>query len=240
MDDNKYSGHRERMKKRFAEEKSLENFTESEIMEMLLFYIIPRKDTASVARELINRFGTVKKVLDADVSQLSQINGIGESGAFSLKFFGCLNYLCCLSEKYRNTETPDTDVRNFPKMYGFVYNLFADEENSVLMALSINDNMHIQSCENLGTIKEKNRKDYNFFGRNIAKSVLKNGCENVILALNHPKKPRKPTEEDIIFTRKIMVFLRSLDITLLDCYISGKDGAVSLRQKGLIFDLDEC
>ena len=77
-----HKGHRERLKKRFLEE-GLDSFTDIQVLELLLFYVIPRRDTNPIAHALLNRFGSLTQVLEAPVEELKKVDGIGpEAAAF--------------------------------------------------------------------------------------------------------------------------------------------------------------
>ena len=79
-----HDGHRQRMKSRFLEV-GLDGFNDHNALEMLLFYALPRKDTNELAHELLNHFGSLAAVLEADHKALSEIDGIGENAAVLLK-----------------------------------------------------------------------------------------------------------------------------------------------------------
>ena len=89
-----HGGHRERMRKRFKESGNFKGFSEHEILEMLLFYIVPRKNTNDIAHELIKKFGSLNSVLNASVEELSSVKDMGESSANSLLFFRELINYC--------------------------------------------------------------------------------------------------------------------------------------------------
>ena len=79
-----HDGHRERLKKRFLKQ-GLDSFEEHEALELLLFFALPRKDVNPLAHELLERFGSLKNIFDADPSDLARIKGIGESAAVLIK-----------------------------------------------------------------------------------------------------------------------------------------------------------
>ena len=78
-----HDGHRQRLKDRFREE-GLDHFQEHEVLELLLFYCIPRKDTNPIAHALIDRFGSLSQVLEAPPEELAKVPGMGESAAVFL------------------------------------------------------------------------------------------------------------------------------------------------------------
>jgi DNA repair protein RadC len=79
-DDNLHVGHRERLRKRFLEE-GLDIFEDHQILELLLFHVIPRGDTNPIAHRLIKRFGSLSAVLEADPKDVASVEGIGEKAA---------------------------------------------------------------------------------------------------------------------------------------------------------------
>ena len=88
-----HKGHRERLRRRFLNE-GLSSFEAHNILELLLFYCIPQRDTNPLAHQLIQRFGSVSGVLEADVEQLKEIEYIGENAAILLRLVGeiCQSY----------------------------------------------------------------------------------------------------------------------------------------------------
>ena len=78
-----HDGHRQRLKERFCKE-GLDNFDEHQVLELLLFYCIPRMDTNPIAHALLNRFGRLAQVLEAPVEELEKVPGIGHNAAVFL------------------------------------------------------------------------------------------------------------------------------------------------------------
>ena len=81
-----HENHRDRMRKRFLRD-GLDHFEKHEVIEMLLFGLIPRRNTNDIAHRLIDRFGSIAGIIDAPYSEIIKVKGIGEKGAISLKFF---------------------------------------------------------------------------------------------------------------------------------------------------------
>ena len=110
-----HGGHRERMRKRFKESGNFKGFSEHEILEMLLFYIVPRKNTNDIAHELIKKFGSLNSVLNASVEELSSVKDMGESSANSLLFFReLINYCSTVTDSridIRNIIVSETKSR---------------------------------------------------------------------------------------------------------------------------------
>ena len=79
-----HKGHRQRLKARF-QESGLDSFTDVQALELLLFYAIPQKDTNPIAHALLNRFGSLSRVLDADVEELKKVPNISDHAASLLR-----------------------------------------------------------------------------------------------------------------------------------------------------------
>ena len=75
-----HDGHRQRLKNRFLKE-GLDSFSEIQVLELLLFYCIPRKDTNPIAHALLDHFGSLSQVLEAPAEELQKVEGVGESAA---------------------------------------------------------------------------------------------------------------------------------------------------------------
>ena len=84
-----HQGHRERMRKKFLLN-GFDNFEDHEILEFILFYAIPRKDTNEIAHLLIEKFGSIDTILDAPINLLKEVSGIGESAAIFIKMISSL------------------------------------------------------------------------------------------------------------------------------------------------------
>ena len=83
---NPHEGHREKLKRRFYKE-GLENFEDHNVLELILFFAIPRKDTNDIAHALLDRFGSFSRVLEADVKELCEVPGVGEHAAYLIKTY---------------------------------------------------------------------------------------------------------------------------------------------------------
>ena len=224
-----HDGHRARMRERYAKSGKLDGFAEHEIMEMLLFFVFSRKDTNAIAHELISQFGSVGGVLRAPVDRLRQVESIGENAAVMLSLFGSI---CdhVSRQKYENL-----DIRDFEGFSEYMRSLFAQEHSECFKVLCINDSMCVSMVSGISA-GSGSSTSVNI--RELARVVLNSASRNIILAHNHPEAASRPSQEDIVLTRKIMQYLAPLDITVIDHYIVGRDGAVSMRSCGLIHDME--
>ena len=88
-----HDGHRQRLKERFRSE-GLDNFNDIQVLELLLFYAVPRQDTNPIAHALLERFGTLAQVLEAPVSELEKVKGVGHNAAVLPQKQRCLHRAC--------------------------------------------------------------------------------------------------------------------------------------------------
>lgn len=223
-----HSGHRQRMRDKFKNTLNFDNFEEHEILEMLLFYCFPRCNTNDIAHELINKFGSISNVLNASLEDLKSVNMIGESAAISLKFFNSLNI-------YLHMQSSDDDINfyNIPKLKAFIKDTFYGANFEQFKIYFTDNSYKIKSYTDINK-GSSNSVELNL--REITKAILNSGSNYFFVAHNHPDAPSTPSDEDIYLTRKIITHLRSMDIHLLDHFVVGNDGIISMRQAGLIYD----
>ncbi|MGN0601756.1 MAG: RadC family protein [Oscillospiraceae bacterium] len=231
MADDTHKGHRQRVKERFKKDMNFDNFAEHEILEMLLFYCIPQHNTNDIAHNLLNKFGSLSNVLSASPEDLINSKIISENTAVSLKFFNSLNIYLHL----KNNDD-EVDFCNIPELKAYIKDTFYGVTFEQFKIYFTDNSYKVKSYMDISTGSDKS-VELNL--REITKAVLNNGSSYFFVAHNHPDAPAAPSDEDIYLTRKIITHLRSMDIHLLDHFIVGNDGIISMRQSGLIYD-HEC
>lgn len=223
-----HTGHRQRMREKFSKTMNFENFPEHEILEMLLFYCYPQRNTNDIAHKLINKYGSLAKVLEAPLEDLKRSGIIGENVACHLKFFnGINNYL-----QVEQTET-DIDFCDIPQLKTYVRDTFSGVSHEQFKLYFTDNNYKIKSFTDVSTGTEKT---VDLKLRSITRAVLNSGSGYFFVAHNHPQRLSTPSDEDVLLTRKIITHLREMDIHLLDHFVVGTDGVTSMRQSGLIYD----
>ncbi len=211
-------GHRARVRDRFFET-GLEGFAPHEILEMLLFYALPRRDTKPVAYALLRKFGSIAGVFDAPVSRLCEVEGITENAAMLFKLIPPLIGVYYTEEQrgtvYSTTASLCTLFRPYFVGCGGSKFTFACFDSS-LRLLRIAD---VSS----GTSVEMKK---------MLSMVLDTGCAMCALAHNHPGASPNPSEDDIVLTRKISAVLSAVDVSLMDHIIIGSSSVYSMRDGG--------
>lgn len=225
MSNDIHFGHRQRLKNRFLKS-GLDEFEQHNILELLLFYAIPRMDTNEIAHNLINHFGNISKVFDAPYDELIKVKGVTANAATLIKFIPNLTRVY-LENKYQ-----PPDFYNTPKKIGeYFLNKFVGINHEVVYMMCLDSSCSLIQCELLtqGTVTAANISI-----RKIVEMVVRHNACSVILAHNHPRGLAVPSNEDIITTISIKNALKQLDIILLDHIIIAQNSYVSLVEEGYI------
>lgn len=219
-----HKGHRERVRNKFLQY-GFETFTKYEVLELLLFYAIPYKDTNEIAHRLIDKFGSVKAVIDADVNDLLEIDGINEVSA-------SLIVLQRELFKYIHTKEYDVEVLSSSSKSGWFcckYFMNHVEESFIIIYLDLND-----VVKNIEVISEGSENETAFYIRKTVKRILQHRCSKVIIAHNHPGEYPEPSSDDIMTTGHLNESLENIGISLIDHIICSGDKYVSMSDRGLM------
>ncbi len=222
----KNTGHRERLRNRF-EKSEFNGFNDYEVLEFLLTYSIPRKDTKALAKNLFDRFGSLKGILSADKEELKKIDGLGKQ---SVIFIKALNEFIkfYFEHQVEKNEIEFTTLDNLLKYLNATIGSCKNEVVKVLYLNAQNKMLHTELISE-GTVNESYLNP-----RKIVETALKYKTTSVIVAHNHPDGDPKPSEYDNIITQKIAEALEVVDIDLQDHIIIASEGFYSYRQQGII------
>lgn len=222
--ENLHKGHRERKKIRFRD-CGLYDFEPHEVLELLLYYAIPRKDTNELAHRLINRFGTLDQVVNAPIEELEKVDGMGPNAALFLK-------LISAADRYINKrEKQDKILNSVEKSGQYFMRLLQNEHREVIYMACLDQKCKVISCHRLA------EGDVNVAPlsiRQAAERALTSNASMVQLAHNHPSGIALPSEEDIYVTRMIKDILYPLNIQLIDHIIVADGDFVSMRESGML------
>lgn len=219
-----HSGHRERMKKRFVEH-GLDNFDDINVLELLLFFAVPRRDTNELAHRLIERFGSLKAVLEAPVRELMKVNGIGENAATLINLIPEVGrrYMMSFSQKV----TTFNSTKELGKYFVPRFMFMRDEQFHIMC---LDDMNRFLGCYRLFS-GVPNAAEISI--RKIVEVALSCNATKVVAAHNHPDGVALPSQSDRELTRKIESALAPMGIQLIDHIIVGGDDFVSLREDRL-------
>ncbi len=220
-----HGGHRERLKRRFAEA-GINGFSEETALEMLLFYAIPRRDTAPIARALLDRFGSVVNVLDAPEEELAKIGGMGENSAQYIHFLMAM-YRYYFSQRSREDVVLDT----VEKCGEYLAPRFMGRQKEAVFMLCLNGQCNPVGCKEIST-GDLNSATIPI--RRIVEYALSVGATSVILAHNHPGGVALPSPQDIDATRRVAEILGMVEIDLVDHLVMTYEDFTSMAESGFL------
>lgn len=210
-----HDGHRLRLREQYIEN-GLDGLMDHQVLELLLTYAIPRKDTNELAHRLLDRFGTLDGVLQADVALLMQVDGIGHGAAVFLHMQNDL------SRRMQLARLKDTSGRiklsNPYESAKYAAAILSREPYEAVYAACLNKSGFVQSVKNIvtGTLVEAP-----IYPRHIVEYALLQRAHSVVLMHNHPSGDPTPSKEDCDATSTVRAALSSVDIPLLDHLIAG-------------------
>lgn len=225
MSASEHSGHRERLRKRYLNE-GLDNFEQHEVLELLLYYAIPRKDCNVIAHKLLNEFNTISNVFDTDVKRLSKVEGMGEISAVLLNLIPSIARI--YTQDKWSVENRAT-LGSFDSMGRYAINMFMGKtkEEFAIICLDSNRTVHFVGTVLKGTINETPA-----YPRLIVDEALKHNAQTVILTHNHPSGSILPSEADMIATKAVVNALEAISIDVLDHVIVSGERYYSMAAMG--------
>ncbi len=220
---NVHQGHRQRLKDRFLKD-GLAGFNEINVLELLLFYCIPRQDTNELAHKLLDRFGSLDKVMEASVQELETVEGIGSHIS---TFFQLLPEV---SRYYHRLRASRTEVMDTIHDCGeYMLPRFMDQKNEMVYLLCMDAKRKVLSCDFIG---EGSVNSASVPIRRIVETALRAGASVVVLGHNHPSGLALPSGEDVHTTKMLAKGLCAVDIILFDHLVFADDEYVSMAQSG--------
>lgn len=221
---NVHEGHRERVRTRFRET-GFKGFQPHQIIELLLFYTCPRKDTNELAHALIDKFGSVAGVMDASYEALESVKGISENTASLFKIIAGFLPI------YYNSRSDGLVYDNTEKLKELFKPYFVGLNHEEFRLACFDNNLRLISNV---SISAGGPSSAPIEIRNIAKELLRTDSSHAVIAHNHPKGVPSPSNNDVAATRLIKDFLKSIGVELLDHIIVGEKSVVSMKDMAYI------
>lgn len=229
---NNAKGHRERVRKKFLEN-GFNGLEDYEVLELLLFYVIPRKDTKAIAKELIKKFKNLANVLKADTLELKTIDGLGDVAITFLKMMGALPEKIYKDELKNQKLIKDDKNKITDKevLLSFLRNKigYEDVEKFYVIYLSSSNEVIAFEESSSGTLDRSS-----IYPREIYKRVIMENAKSIIIAHNHPSGNTCPSKCDIDITNEIAKGLKNFGALLLEHIIITRDSYFSFLEEGLI------
>ena len=232
MNEKDSQGHRERIKEKFLKN-GIDGFAEYEILELLLTYCIPRKDTKPIAKDLLNKFKTLDNVFKADFDKLSVIDGLGNNSIAFLKLIGDLPSII-YKDELKNKKLIDKEtlkISNKDILLKYLRNKIGYEEIEKFYVIYLSSSNEVIEFEenSVGTLDRSS-----VYPREIYKKIINLNAKSVILAHNHPSDNITPSKSDIELTNEIAKGLKNFGALLIEHIIITKNSYFSFLEEGLI------
>lgn len=225
-----HDGHRERMKSKLLRT-SIDSFEPHEVLEMLLFYALPRRDVNALAHELINTFGSFDRVLEADPAELRKVKGVGDHVIALFKL---------ILGSYKTYEQQRGSSRihiNSPEaVMPYVQSLYIGETVEKCYLLCFDSKLSLVACD---LVSQGSGHGTGILLQRVMELVMRHRASSVILAHNHPGGNLMPSAEDIEATRHILHVLHPIGIELSDHIIVAGDKCLSFAQSGVLASMRE-
>ncbi|MCQ8782736.1 RadC family protein [Mangrovibrevibacter kandeliae] len=220
-----YDGHRDRLRERFAEGGAAA-LADYEMLELVLFRTIPRRDVKPLAKALIARFGTLGEVLNAPVALLQEVAGIGHSTALDLSIVAAVNRRAMRSQiKGREILSSWSAVLD----YCTAAMAYETREQFRILFLDKKNGLIADEVQGTGTVDHTP-----VYPREVVRRALELSATALILVHNHPSGDPTPSRADIEMTKTIIETARPMGIAVHDHVIVGRAGHASLKGLRLI------
>ena len=210
-----HSGHRKRVKANVIKN-GFSQLEEHKLLELMLFYSIPREDTNELAHKLINHFGSFEKVFKADIRHLMKVDGVGENTAILIAAMGEAFYRISKAKPIRKKVYKSTeDLKNL------AVSLLQGEQNEKVVVLCFDETKRLKRHV---IISEGDKVSSEFDMKMVIKQLMDTEASFAVLAHNHPDSSAEPSASDIDSTRMLCVTLRKIGYALADHIIVGENG----------------
>jgi DNA repair protein RadC len=220
-----FHGHRERLKARFRDS-GAEALADYEFLELLLFQVVPRRDTKPLAKGLLARFGSFAEVIAAPEAQLREVDGVGDAIVHHFKLVKAAVERFTRSEM---AQRPSLD--SWKSVIAYCKAAMAHEPIEQFRILFLNKRNQLIADE----VQQRGTVDHTpVYPREVVKRALELSATAIILVHNHPSGDPTPSNADIQMTKQVVDIAKPLGILVHDHIIVGKGGHASFRGLRLI------
>ena len=223
-----HEGHRERIKEKFLKN-GIDNFEPHEVLELLLYSAIPRKDTNVIAHNLLDHFGSLSGIFDAPYEELLKVDGIGQSAATLIKLVPPISR-CYLDDKQQDKAR----IYNTEAAGKMLLHKFIGRTNEVVVLLLLDSKGRQLFCD---VVNEGSVNTVPIYVRKIVELAVRYNAASAILSHNHPSGNTMPSAGDITATKDVFHALETVNVHLSDHIIVIDGDYLSLADSGLLKNL---
>lgn len=224
-----HSGHRDRLRQKFlkaARREALEAIHDYELLELILFQAIPRRDVKPLAKALIARFGSLGGVFSAPAEALMRVEGVKETTAVALKAVAA-----AALHMIREDVIDKPVLSSWDRLLDYCHASMAyrDTEQFRILFLDRKNRLVADELQQKGTVDHTP-----VYPREVVKRALELQASAIIIAHNHPSGDPQPSRADIDMTRRIEEACKAVGVVLHDHVVIARSGYCSFRADGLI------
>jgi DNA repair protein RadC len=215
-----YLGHRQRLRER-CNQFGADSLRDDELLELVLFRSLPRRDTKPIAKELIRRFGSFAEVITAPVHRLTEVKGVGESVAFDLRVLAAAGQRLAKGQVAKKVVLGSwSSVIDYCR----AAMAFAEREQLRILFLDKKNALIADEVQQQGTVDHTP-----VYPREVVRRALELSATAIILVHNHPSGDPTPSQADIRMTKEIDGIAKAMGIILHDHIIVGREGHASFK-----------
>ena len=220
-----YHGHRERLRQRFRKAGG-EAVADYELLELILFRAMPRRDVKPIAKAILSRFGSFAEAIAARPERLGEIDGLGEQAVTELKIIEA-----AAKRLAKSTIEKRPSIDNFTAVLDYCRTTmaFLDYEQFRILFLDKKNCLIADEIQGIGTVDHTP-----VYPREIMRRALELSATAIILVHNHPSGDPTPSNADLKLTQDIVALGKALNVTVHDHLIIGRQGHVSFKGLRLI------
>ncbi len=221
-----HKAHRKRMRERFLKN-GFDGFADHEILEFLLFFSIPRRDTNPIAHAILDEYKSLANVFEADPLSLANITGVGENSATLLSMIPHLVRVYEQSKCKREELLHDTNA-----IGQYAISLLKGKVNEEFAMICLDSNRYVRWS---GIIAKGTIDRIDAYPRLVVSEAIKHNAKNIILAHNHPNGSLLPSSADKLTTQTLVKVMESIDVKVLDHIIVSDNRYYSMAEMGFTF-----
>ncbi len=220
-----YTGHRDRLRERLSKT-GPDSLKDYELLEVVLFAALPRRDVKPIAKDLLKKFGSIGGVLAASEIELMQVKGLSTNSSLFLKTIHSLS-----SRMLKAEVSKKPILSSWKKLLDYCHVSMAHEKVEQFRILFLNrkNQLIADEVQQVGTVDHTP-----VYPREIVKRALEVGATAIILVHNHPSGDSSPSDSDLEVTEEIIKAANALDICVHDHLIISKEGYTSFKALGLL------
>lgn len=220
-------GHRQRLRERFLKV-GFSGFSDHEVIELLLTLCIPRCDVKAPAKFLIQRFGSLKAILDAPLDELRKVNGLGEVAPVALRIIRDAASLYLQQSAEGQVLLNSTD-----RLESFWQSRLGGVRNEVFEVAYLDSSYHLLK-DGVERLEEGIVDRTQVYPRKVMEAALRRGAAGLVVAHNHPAGNARPSVQDKQLTEALLRAASALSVTLVDHLIITQEDTFSFRRAGLL------